>query len=61
MQIAFLSEKLGVEISTNVISLKYDCIRDKYIEIEFGNFNLKVFTKERFFAILKIRKARQGG
>ena len=35
-------EKLGVEISTNVISLKYDCIRDKYIEIEFGNFKNKL-------------------
>lgn len=31
-------EKLGLNIATNVISLKYDCIRDKYIQIEFGNF-----------------------
>ena len=31
-------EKLGINITTNVISLRYDCIQDKYIEIEFGNF-----------------------
>ena len=48
-------EKLGINITTNVISLKYDCIRDKYVEIEFGNFrsklkdlfkNIKVDTEE---------------
>lgn len=31
-------EKLGINLTTNVISLKYNCITDKYIEIEFGNF-----------------------
>ena len=31
-------EKLGLYLNTNVISLKYDCILDKYIEIEFGNY-----------------------
>lgn len=31
-------EKLGLNITTNVISLKYNCLTDKYIEIEFGNF-----------------------
>lgn len=35
-------EKLGISLTTNVISLKYDCIRDKYIEIEFGNFKNKL-------------------
>ena len=35
-------EKLGINLTTNVISLKYDCIRDKYIEIEFGNFKSKL-------------------
>lgn len=35
-------EKLGLDIVTHVISLKYDCIRDKYIEIEFGNFKTKL-------------------
>jgi hypothetical protein len=48
-------EKLGINITTNVIALKYDCIRDKYIEVEFGNFrsklkdlfkNIKVDTEE---------------
>ena len=35
-------QKLGIKLDTNVISLKYDCIRDKYIEIEFGNFKSKL-------------------
>ena len=35
-------ERLGLTLNTNVISLKYDCIRDKYIEIEFGNFRSKL-------------------
>jgi len=35
-------ERLGINLTTNVISLKYDCIRDKYIEIEFGNFKSKL-------------------
>ena len=35
-------EKLGINITTNVIALKYDCIRDKYTEIEFGNFRSKL-------------------
>src|SRR5574344_943529 len=49
-------EKLGIKITTNVISLKYNCIREKYTEIEFGNFKsklkdlvktIKVDTKEQ--------------
>ena len=35
-------QRLGINLTTNVISLKYDCIRDKYIEIEFGNFKNKL-------------------
>ena len=35
-------EKLGIHLTTNVIALKYDCIRDKYTEIEFGNFKSKL-------------------
>ena len=35
-------KRLGINLTTNVISLKYDCIRDKYIEIEFGNFKAKL-------------------
>lgn len=35
-------KRLGINLTTNVISLKYDCIRDKYIEIEFGNFKTKL-------------------
>lgn len=33
-----IDERLGVNITTSVISFDYDCILDKYIEIEFGNF-----------------------
>lgn len=35
-------EKLGISLTTNVIALKYDCINDKYTEIEFGNFRTKL-------------------
>ncbi len=31
-------ERLGIDITTNVISFDYDVILDKYIQIEFGNF-----------------------
>lgn len=31
-------EKLGINILTNIISYEYDCILDKYTQIEFGNF-----------------------
>lgn len=33
-----IDERLGIEVTTNVISFDYDCILDKYIQIEFGNF-----------------------
>lgn len=31
-------EKLGIDILTNIISYEYDCILEKYTQIEFGNF-----------------------
>lgn len=36
--IQVIDERLGINITTNVISFEYDCILDKYTEIEFGNF-----------------------
>ena len=47
-EIEVIHEKLGIKMITNVISLKYDCIRDKYVEIEFGNFksSLKNLVKD---------------
>lgn len=33
-----IDERLGVTVTTHVISYVYDCILDKYIELEFGNF-----------------------
>ncbi len=35
-------ERLGITLLTNVISYDYDCILDKYIQIEFGNFTQKL-------------------
>lgn len=40
--ISVIHEKLNLTLTTNVIALKYDCIRDKYTEIEFGNFKSKL-------------------
>lgn len=31
-------ERLGVQLTTNVISFDYDCILQKYTSVEFGNF-----------------------
>ena len=33
-----IDERLGIDIMTNVIKYDYDCILNKYTEIEFGNF-----------------------
>lgn len=33
-----IDERLGLSIQTNVIAYDYDCILDKYTELEFGNF-----------------------
>ena len=35
-------ERLGLTLLTNVIAYDYDCILDKYIELEFGNFEQKL-------------------
>lgn len=37
-----VDERLGINIQTNVISYEYDCILNKYTEIEFGNFKKKL-------------------
>lgn len=37
-----IDERLGINISTNVISYVYDCILGQYTEIEFGNFTKKL-------------------
>lgn len=37
-----IDERLGISIITNVISYDYDCILEKYIELEFGNFQEKL-------------------
>ena len=37
-----IDERLGINIITNVISFDYDCILEKYTEIEFGNFTQKL-------------------
>lgn len=35
-------ERLGLTLLTNVIAYDYDCVLDKYIELEFGNFEQKL-------------------
>ena len=37
-----IDERLGINITTNVISYDYDCILGKYTEVEFGNFTQKL-------------------
>ncbi len=36
--VSVVDERLGVNLLTNVIKFEYDCILEKYTEIEFGNF-----------------------
>lgn len=33
-----IDERLGISLMTNVIAFEYDCILEKYTEVEFGNF-----------------------
>ena len=40
--IEVIDERLGVDITTNLISYDYDCILGKYTELEFGNFTQKL-------------------
>ena len=40
--IEVIDERLGVDIITNLIAFEYDCILDKYTELEFGNFTQKL-------------------
>ena len=35
-------ERLGITLLTNVISFDYDCLLEKYTELEFGNFTQKL-------------------
>ena len=36
--IEVIDERLGINLMTNVIAYEYDCILERYTEIEFGNF-----------------------
>ena len=36
--IQVVDEKLGINLETNIISYEYDCVLDKYTQIQFGNF-----------------------
>lgn len=40
--IEVIDESLGITLFTNVISYDYDCILEKYTELEFGNFTQKL-------------------
>lgn len=36
--IEVIDEKLGINVLTHIISYEYDCLSNKYTQIEFGNF-----------------------
>lgn len=36
--IQVIDERLGVNIMTNVIAYEYDCVSQRYLQVEFGNF-----------------------
>lgn len=40
--VVVINERLGINMTTNVIAYDYDCILDKYTELEFGNFTQKL-------------------
>lgn len=40
--IEVIDEKLDINIMTNIIKYDYDCILEKYINLEFGNFTQKL-------------------
>lgn len=40
--VVVIDERLGLNMTTNVIAYDYDCILGKYTEIEFGNFKPKL-------------------
>lgn len=40
--VVVIDERLGLNVQTNVIAFDYDCILEKYTEIEFGNFTKKL-------------------
>lgn len=40
--IEVIDERLGIDLLTNVISFDYDCLLEKYTELEFGNFTKKL-------------------
>lgn len=40
--VVVIDERLGLNIQTNVIAFDYDCILEKYTEVEFGNFTKKL-------------------
>ncbi len=41
--IEVIDDRIGVHLMTNVIAFTYDCIAERYTEVEFGNFT-KVLT-----------------
>lgn len=40
--VVVIDERLGINMTTNVIAYDYDCILGKYTELEFGNFKKKL-------------------
>lgn len=40
--IEVIDERLGINVITHVTTIEYDCIQNKYTEVEFGNYNEKL-------------------
>lgn len=40
--IEVIDERLGINILTNLISFEYNCLLEKYIQVQFGNFTPKL-------------------
>lgn len=40
--IEVIDERLGIDLFTNVIAFDYDCILERYTQVEFGNFTKKL-------------------
>lgn len=58
-----IDDRLGIDLLTHVIGFEYDCIFDKYTEIEFGNFtnSLTGFAESITSSINKTAENQENG
>ena len=55
-----IDERLNISLLTNVISFDYDCILNKYTEIEFGNFRKKLSNYSEYINKITDEKIEEG-